>query len=211
MPRPRHPALSGALLATLVITACLPALAQSQVRRCTTADGGTVYTDRSCAALNAVETRRPQGTRGTTAGTWRGGCSRSLQGLVLEVTAAIDSGDANRLALSYDFTGLSTQGGYAVVDRLRAIAGRPLLNIAALRPPEPVVAPLPATPGVPPGPTGAAALVLPGPSPDGIAPTPPTPRPPVALRIDQSMADGYTPSTTTFGLRKRMDCWWITL
>ena len=44
------------------------------------------------------------------------------------------------------------------------------------------------------------------------APAPPAAqRRPVALRIDQALADGITPSTTTFGLRRHMDCWWITL
>jgi len=200
MPYPRHPALAGALLSAVAIAAALPAPAAAQIRRCTTPDGGTVYTDRSCDSLGAVE-NRPEtgGTAGSTALRYRGGCSRRLQDLVFEVTAAIDARDTNRLARSYHWVGMSHGNGYAVIERLDRIAHRPLLNISALRPAQTVVAaqaPVPLAAS-----NGRAAMPA----------TPPAPRQPVALRIDQSLADGITPSTTTFRLRRHMDCWWISL
>ncbi|MGY1458896.1 MULTISPECIES: hypothetical protein [unclassified Luteimonas] len=200
MPYLRHPALAGALLSAVAIAAALPSPAAAQVRRCTTPDGGAVYTDRSCESLGAVENRpRTEGSGSAAALRYRGGCSRRLQDLVFEVTAAIDAGDTNRLARSYHWVGMSHSNGYAVIERLDAIARRPLLNISALRPAEAVVAsaepaPLAAL-------DGSAAMPA----------TPPSPRRPVALRIDQALADGITPSSTTFGLRRHMDCWWITL
>jgi hypothetical protein len=200
MPYLRHPALAGALLSAVAIAAALPPPAGAQVRRCTTPDGSAVYTDRSCESLGAVENRpRTEGSGSGAALRYRGGCSRRLQDLVFEVTAAIDAGDTNRLARSYHWVGMSHRNGYAVIERLDAIARRPLLNISALRPAEAVVAS--------PDPAPLAAI-------DGNAAmpaTPPSPRRPVALRIDQALADGITPSSTTFGLRRHMDCWWITL
>jgi hypothetical protein len=45
----------------------------------------------------------------------------------------------------------------------------------------------------------------------GTEPAPP-PRPrqaPVALRVEQTLANGSTPSRTVFGLQKYFGCWWI--
>jgi len=39
----------------------------------------------------------------------------------------------------------------------------------------------------------------------------PARQPPVALRVEQTLANGSTPSRTVFGLRRHFDCWWITL
>ncbi len=199
MPYPRPTALAGALTLALVAlaVAALPQSAGAQIRRCTTPDGETMYTDRSCDAMGAVETLPPTGAPGGTSPRYRGGCARRLQDLVSEVTAAIDARDTNRLARSYHWTGMSTRNAYAVLERLDAIAQRPLLNVTALRPPEP--APAAVVAGDP--------LAFPAPP----LPVAGTPRRPVALRIDQSLADGITPSSTTFGLRRHMDCWWITL
>lgn len=201
MPYLRHPAPTGALLLALAATTTLTAPADGQIRRCTAADGGTVYTDRSCGSMGAVESRL-RIDDGTAAGTprYRGGCARRLDDLVFEVGAAIDAGDTNRLARSYHWTGLSTRSGYEVIDRLDAIAQRPLLDIAEVRP-----APVVASTSVP------AAWTVAGGTPP--PPSPPPPREaaqPEGLRIEQTLADGVTPSSTTFGLRRHMDCWWIT-
>lgn len=212
MPTLRHPVLAAALLSAVAIATLAPAPAQAQVRRCTTPDGGTVYTDRNCGSLGAVETRPETGTGGAPGAAlrYRGGCSRRLQDLVFEVTAAIDARDANWLARSYHWAGMSHRSGYAVLERLDAIARRPLLNVTALRPARTVVVAAPeAAQATTAGPAPLSALVV------GAAaaepPEPPAPRRPVALRIDQVLSDGVTPSTTTFGLRRHMDCWWISL
>ncbi|MGY0610944.1 DUF4124 domain-containing protein [Luteimonas sp. A501] len=207
MPYLRHPARAAALLsamAMLAVAAALPTPAHAQIRQCTTPDGGTVYTDRSCDSLGAIESRPAVegGTGANAAPRYRGGCSRRLRDLVFEVTAAIDARDTNRLARSYHWPGMSTRSAHALVERLDAIASRPLLNITALRPARTVVAPT----GQPPW--GMPATLAAPPSPPA---TPEPPRRPVALRIDQVLADGITPSSTTFGLRRHMDCWWIAL
>ena len=33
----------------------------------------------------------------------------------------------------------------------------------------------------------------------------------LGLRVEQVLSDGYTPSRTVFGLRRRLGCWWVHL
>lgn len=171
--------------------------AQAQVRRCTTADGGTVFTDRLCSEVDATE-QVQRAEAGTPLRPYRGGCARTLQDLIHEVTSAIDARDGNRLATTYHWAGLSTRTGYSVIEQLDRIAKRPLVDITALRPATQVV--VVERPGI-------SAPVL---DEDYYAQTARNRRP-TALRIDQMLADGITPSRTIFGLRRHMDCWWITL
>ena len=173
------------------------AQAQAQVRRCTTSDGGTVFTDRLCSEVDATE-QVQRAEAGTPLRPYRGGCARTLQDLIHEVTSAIDARDANRLATTYHWAGLSTRTGYSVVAQLERIAQRSLVDITALRPATQVV--VVERPGI-------SAPVLDG---DYYAQTARNRRP-TALRIDQMLPDGITPSRTVFGLRRHMDCWWITL
>src|SRR5687767_11718706 len=88
--------------------------AQAQVRRCTTVDGGTVFTDRLCSEVDATE-QVQRAEAGTPLRPYRGGCARTLQDLIHEVTSAIDARDGNRLATTYHWAGLSTRTGYSVI------------------------------------------------------------------------------------------------
>lgn len=133
------------LLGCLALAACAwwPRDAHAQVRRCTLPDGKALYTDQKCEALGAVPAKTPaaapagargavsaQGARG--ANLYRGGCSRTLQDLVFELSTAIDAGDANRLSSVYHWVGVSDGTAAHVMDRLEAIAHRPLLDITAV-------------------------------------------------------------------------------
>jgi hypothetical protein len=170
------------LLPILALAAC--GTAHAQVRRCTTGDGNTVYTDRRCQDVGAVE-RLPQASAGV-ASLHRSSCSRNLQDLVYELTTAIDSRDVNRLAGIYQWTGTSTRTGYALMQRLDAIAQRPLVDIVPLYP--------------------ASA----GGEDDYYAQTT-VRRRPVGLRLEQTLANGSTPSHTVLGLRRSFGCWWVSL
>lgn len=157
--------------------------AAAQVRRCETADGAVVFTDRRCADLGAVERAAP--ARPAVAARIRGGCARSFDDLVFELGSAINSQDANRLASLYHWTGMGTQRAYATMGRLDAIARRPLVDIV---------------PVMPAGPGGI----------DGnLYPQTTVRRAPVALRIEQTLANGITPSRSVFGLQRHLGCWWI--
>lgn len=170
----------------LLAAAWWPSPARADVRRCSTADGGTAYTDRRCADIGGVE-RLPRGGATGIGGhnLYRGGCARNLQDLVYELTTAIDSGDANRLASVYHWTGLSSRQGYAVMARLSGVVKRPLIDIAPVMP--------------------ASADGIDG----DLYPQTTVRRAPVALRIEQTLANGSTPSRSVFGLQRHFGCWWI--
>ena len=170
----------------LLATSLWPRPADAQVRRCTGPDGGTVFTDRRCADIGGVDRLQPLGHASTGMhNAYRGGCARNLQDLVYELTTAIDSGDTNRLASLYHWTGMSSRQGYAVMSRLDGVVKRPLVDVVPVMPV----------------------------SSDGIDgdlyPQTTVRRAPVALRIEQTLANGSTPSRSVFGLHRYFGCWWI--
>lgn len=231
----------------LLLTAAPAALllhsspAQAQIRRCTDTHGNSVYTDRDCASAGGVD-RLPRGAAPASAQQtpYTGGCARNLRDLVGQITSAIDAHDGNKLASVYHWAGMSDDRAYAVIQRLDAIAQRPLLDIAPVMPsvPEPeavpgawttlppaapnaALAPLPPiTPSAPAGlgrPAGMSGEQTAQAAPAGetaaqptAAPAPvPHRRAPVALRLEQTLGNGVTPSRTVFGLTRHYGCWWI--
>lgn len=198
------------LLSLLALAAWSPPVT-AQVRHCVTLDGQHIFTDRECAAVGGVEQLQPRQAVAT-ATPRRGGCARNIDDLVFEMTGAFDTRDANRLAGVYHWTGMSGTSAYDVMARLDTLVQRPLVGIVQVMPePEP-------EPALQPGIAGAADISFepfdngtPSPSPDHAATqAPPTRRPqPVALRIEQTLANGVTPARTVFGLQKHFGCWWI--
>ena len=183
----RVPLIATALL---LVASAWPRPATAQVRRCTAADGSSIFTDRKCADINAVE-RLPRTAEGAAGGLrlYRRGCARNLQDLVYEMTTAIDAHDANRLAGVYHWVGVSSSGATGIMNRLDAIVRRPLVDIM------PVAARTPASEDE-----------------DAYYPsTIPQRRAPVALRVEQTLGSSSTPSRTVFGLQRHFDCWWIHL
>jgi len=176
-----HRVLLACVLASVVLW---PFPAPAQVNRCTTADGITLYTDRRCTDVGAV----PAPVRRNAAGSGRihrGGCARNLQDLIYEMTSAIDSGDVNRLASVYHWAGMSGSAGYAVMARLGAVVNRPLVDIV---------------PVMPAGPDGEDGWLYPQTTVQST---------PVALRLEQTLANGRTPSRTVFGMHRHFGCYWI--
>lgn len=207
MPRLAHVlALSFFLLPWLY-----PQHASAQVRRCVMPDGRSIFTDRACADIGAVERLpQPEASNGASRA-YRGGCARSLQDLVYEMTTAIDARDANRLASIYHWAGMSGSGGYAIWSRLDAVANRPLVDIAPVMPgtpePEPVIVDGEVR-GIgtraPVGHTDNAATT------DGdLYPQTTVRRAPIGLRVEQTLGRSSTPSRTVFGLTRHFGCWWI--
>lgn len=174
----------------LVLAAVLAVMptgpAEAQVRRCVRPDGITVFTDRQCRDIGAVERlprdERPNGGHRI----YRGGCARNVQDLMYELTTAIDSGDVNRLASVYHWAGMSSRGSVGVMNRLDAVVRRPLVDIV---------------PVMPAGPEGEDWTLYPQTT---------VRTEPVGLRVEQTLANGSTPSRTHFGLRRYFGCWWIT-
>ena len=189
------------LLTVLLLGAALygaaPAFAQ-KVQRCTTMSGETVYTDKRCEDVGAMD-RLPQITSGSTSGTglYRGGCSRTLSDLVYQITAAVENKDVNRLASVYQWAGVSNEAANSILDKLEAIVDRPLVDIVPVRPqPPPIVDP--------------DGVVIDDNS-DGYYPQTAAPQRPIGLRLEQTLKNGSTPSRTVFGLHRSYNCFWISL
>lgn len=190
-----HRLLTAVLLSIVAMPALQVSRLEAQVRRCTGPDGGTIYTDRSCQALGAVaSTARPGAAAGSQLP--RISCQRNLRGLIQELGYAIHQRDTNRLAGLYHWSGLSHSGGYQMLERLDAIAQRPLIDITAQRPAQPVLAP--------------AQQEFSGWVSARDIPTAAPQRAPTSLRVDQSGNGGGTVQTV-FGLRRHLDCWWVSL
>lgn len=166
-------------LAVLLMLA-MPRPAPAQVHRCTLPDRSTVFTDQRCELIGAVEYVVPSASVPQLR-SYRPACPRTLRDLAFEVSAAVESHDVNRLAGVYLWSGIGTRAGYALMDRLQAVVDRPLVDVQ------------PVWPG-----NGDDPYALPLPS-----------RPPVALRLEQTSSNGSTPVRAVFGLRRRLDCWWI--
>ena len=179
------------LLLVFILLCGLPlaAHAQSGVRRCTGAHGETVYTDKPCAAVDAMD-RVPVVARASMPVTLRTGCARTLGDLTYTITSAIDGRDVNQLASVYHWAGMSTSAGYAVMRRLDGVLQRPLLDIA----------PVGGGSGDPVWRDDGSGLSV---------PVYPKARPPTALKVIQAIGKDGASTSTTFALRRNFDCWWI--
>lgn len=197
-------------LSCLVAVSCLlladpaPVAAQqsgtSSVYKCIGRNGVVAYTDRSC---NELQMASAMGTPGAAqAGALRIHCSRTLQELMTQLAYALQTRDANRIAELYDWAGVSSRTGYAVMNRLAQLGERQVIGI------EPVFREL-APPPPPLGPDGLPLSVL---ERSALAePVPHARRVPSGLRVQAMTGNQGMASTTQFGLRKHSGCWWITL
>lgn len=198
-----------------------PRPAAAEVRRCVTSGGQAIFTDRKCDEVGAVESPREQG-QASEARVRRGsGCARNLQDLVFEMNLAIDAHDANRLASVYHWTGLSGDAGYQIWTRLEAIANRPLVDIVPVMPasapaPSPaiedstLVANSAGTPSDASVTSASRTRTETTASVDGdLYPQTTIRRDPVALRVEQTLGNGATPSRTVFSLTRHFGCWWL--
>ncbi|WP_296279655.1 hypothetical protein [Pseudoxanthomonas sp.] len=171
---------------------------QQGVQRCTTMSGETVYTDKRCEDVGAMDRLPSTTTTAATGALYRGGCSRTLSDLVMQVSSAIQAGDVNRLAGVYHWAGTSDAGALRILDRLDVVVQRPLVDIVPVRPaPAPIL--------------DAEGSVVDA-NRDGYYPQTATQRQrPTGLRVVQTLKNSATPADTTFGLRRAYNCFWITL
>jgi hypothetical protein len=188
------------LCLSLLVAACFaPRSAHAQIHRCVTPEGQAIFTDRRCVDVGATEQappppQQPRALGATGERVYRG-CSHTLQDLVFEITSAVDANDVNRLAGVYHWVGMSQSASEGVMSRLDTIVRRPLIDIVPVSPSPPDASVVPAPPGDPADP----------------APSTPVRRAPVAIRLEQTLADSVTPAPTVFGLRRYLGCWWISL
>lgn len=186
------------LIALSVLAICIQAAPAQQraVQRCMTSDGNTLYTDKACAELGAVN-RLPDSGGSGSSNLYRGGCSRTLSDLVYQISGAINAEDVNRLASVYEWRGASNASAHRILNRLEAIVKRPLVDIVAVRPAPPPIL------------DDEGQIV--DYNRDAYYPSTSVRQRPVGLRLEQTLANGTTPSRTVFGLRRHYNCFWITL
>ncbi|RZA14213.1 MAG: DUF4124 domain-containing protein [Lysobacteraceae bacterium] len=192
---PRSVLLIVLVLASLYM---VPGASDAQVRRCNAADGTLVFTDRKCSDIGASERIPPvvaAGVGGSLQLFGRAPCARTLQDLSYALGSAIQSGDANQVSGLYDWAGMSTANAYRVMDRLEAIARRPLVDV------QPIQA----------GGGDSGEDMIRFDDEGHVVPPAPRRSRTVGLRVEQTLANGSTPSHVTFGLRQRMGCWWVSL
>ena len=194
------------LCAAAFISISAPVHAQ-KVQRCTTLSGEKVYSDKPCEDIGAID-RLPSlpsdpSARGSSS-LYRGGCSRTLSDLVYQISAAVEAHDVNRLASVYQWSGISNASANRILDRLEAVVNRPLVDIVPVRaePTPEVPAPLPPL---------SEPNVAADQGTEDSYPQPRRQQRPVGLRLEQTLANGSTPSQTYFGLHRSYNCFWITL
>jgi hypothetical protein len=168
----------------------------ADVNHCIRDDGILVYTDKPCTSVRAHDIGEDDAVRGPFMPAYRNACIGSLREFAYELSSAIEVGDVNRLAALYRWNGTSTRAGYATMARLQDIVARPLLQVEPVYP-APAPEPEPEPPIMP-------AL-------DPFASGPLHHGPPIALRLDQTLANGVTPAPTTLRLERELGCWWVSL
>ncbi|MGV8940402.1 MAG: hypothetical protein ACOH1P_02555 [Lysobacter sp.] len=168
--------------AMLLLAGARPSTAMAAVVRCQLPDGTTLYTDRRCNDAGAIPQSVP-----ARRGAAPIGCARNLQDLLLRISSAIDNRDTNRLASVYHWTGTSGSRSKVVMKRLDRLAQRPLIGVV------PVMAGAPADTSADYYPSSDAGDY----------------QTPVAVRIEQTLDNGITPSNTVFGLHRYFGCLWI--
>ena len=126
------------LLLPLLALIARPAHAGNGLNRCLGADGTSIFTDRTCADIGAIERVEPlplpgnvgddNGQHGISA------CARNPGDLLRGLKNALDAGDVNRLAAFYHWPGVSTAASFAILKRLQALVDHPLLSVDLLYP-----------------------------------------------------------------------------
>lgn len=213
-PRARPFSLPRLLTVFIGLVACASP-ATAEVRRCERDDGSMIFTDKTCASMGAREHLAAREPNAGSRATLYRSCARSVQDLIFEITSAIDARDANRLASVYHWPGMSSAVGYRVLGTLDAIVKRPLVDITPLMSHDASEEAYASSPSA--ATDSAAATDNWGNTAAEAAATPPparaeshsAPRQPIALRLDQTLADSATPSQTRFTLVRHLDCWWI--
>ncbi|WP_267114548.1 DUF4124 domain-containing protein [Xanthomonas sacchari] len=201
-------ALPPILLLLCLCVFAPPAMAQ-RVNRCSGPDGTTVFSDRRCEDVGAIDRLPPPAAPGNVGGNARGlappQCVRRLSVLVQQIRSAVDARDVNRLSALYWWNGVSDDGAQRIFDRLEAIVRRPLVAIVPVLPDTSGTnAPAAGTSSTAASATTATSAVAEADG--GEAPSRPHP---TGLRLQQTLAGSITPASTVLDLRRQYDCFWI--
>jgi hypothetical protein len=165
------------------------------IQRCAGAEGAIVFTDRSCESVGAAPWTAPSSGSANTTIVVRT-CARTRTALVDGLREALQTGDANRVASYYHWTGMGNRAAFALMERLHAFSQRPLVDVQLATGPDPVLA----------GPGAASGFWAFGRP--GAERT--KPRAPDWVRVDQMRGNKDAASEVTyFHLMSNAGCWWV--
>ena len=176
------------LIAIVAVGATGHTVLAQDVHRCVGSDGGSVYTDKVCADIGAIEIKPAVVSSGVQIHIRD--CARSPDDLLFGVRSALDAQDVNKLAGFYQWAGVGSDESVHLMDRLEALSRRPLVDVALEgfeTPPQ----------------------ALSSPTAQGANPRSGRSRPD-RLRIEQTKSsESVAPVSTTFHLQQNFGCWWI--
>jgi hypothetical protein len=127
-------------LLLLLLAASGGVAAAGGIRRCEGPDGVTIYTDRECSTLGAIDRKldlepatqaTPPGMppREAPAPLLRADCARRADTLLFDLRRAVENANVNRIAGVYHWVGVGRGGAKRVMDRLQRLADRPPVSI----------------------------------------------------------------------------------
>ena len=173
------------------------------IRRCAGPDGNTIFTDKRCEEMGAINSAAPTAGNASTRLFVRS-CARTREALVDGLRDALGARDPNRVASYYHWTGMGNRAAYALMERLHGFSQRPLMDVRLVV----SEARAPADGGD----VSALGWYPLLPSTELPSPPPPPARAPAPdlVRVDQMRGDKDVASEVTyFHLQANAGCWWI--
>ncbi len=171
------------------------ALAQ-EFRRCVSADGSVIFTDKSCLE-SQTEKQVVADIPITNSGArplipLPESCNHSASGLLYNVRTAIDMQNVNQLAKYYHWIGLSDAQAENILTRLELLVSKPLADIRLIQAYQ----------------ASAPIDSIEQDIDSEIQSTEPTSSP-IGLKVIQYQSNNTNLESTQFRLQRNFNCWWI--
>jgi hypothetical protein len=175
----------------------LPCQAFAQdFRRCVSADGSVVFTDKSCLESQTekqVVAEIPiTNSASRPAFPLPESCNHSASGLLYNVRTAIDTQNVNQLAKYYHWVGLSDVQAKNVLTRLEQLVSKPLADIRLIQAYQ-----------------ASAPVDTIEPEIDAEIQVAEPPSSPIGLKVIQFQSNNTDLESTQFRLQRNFNCWWI--
>lgn len=168
-----------------------PTAGAQAISRCQDKDGKIIYTDKTCEDVDAVPQNLPKPSGNTGYGMVRT-CARTQEDLLWDLRGALETGDINRAAGLFLWTGNDTDQSNKRLDQLNKISYQSLISVDLLFPE-----------------TENTQVQF---DPDGniIETAPKGPPVPYGIRVDFYTNKKQTDtSSMRFGIEKHMQCYWV--
>lgn len=171
------------------------ALAQ-EFRRCVSADGSVIFTDKSC--LESQTEKQVVADIPITNSATRPliplpeSCNHSASGLLYNVRSAIDMQNVNQLAKYYHWIGLSDAQAENILTRLELLVSKPLADIRLIQAHQ-----------------ASAPIDSSEQDIDSESQSAEPPSSPIGLKVIQYQSNNTELESTQFRLQRNFNCWWI--